>query len=42
MADIDRVRQVESTNTEFHALIEEAGQLFIEGSGTNSLIEKLN
>ena len=42
MADIDRVRQVESTNTEFHALIEEAGQLFIEGSGTNSLIEKIN
>ena len=42
MSDIDRVRQVEATNTEFHALIEEAGQLFIEGSGTSSLIEKIN
>lgn len=42
MADIDLLREVESGDPAFLALLEEAGDLFVEGSGTNSLIEKLN
>lgn len=42
MADMDTVRKVETTDERFLALLEEAGDLFVEGSGSNALIQRIN
>lgn len=42
MADMDAVQAMQSTNQEFLALLEEAGDLFVEGSGANALIQRIN
>ncbi len=42
MADLDRVQEMQATNTEYHQLVAEAGPLFAEGSGLGGLIEKIN
>lgn len=42
MAEIDAANALEASDEKFQALLDEAGGLFVEGSGHNSLIEKLN
>jgi hypothetical protein len=42
MDDLDRLVDMQMTNKEYQALVQEAGPLFAQGSGTTSLIEKLN
>ena len=42
MADMDTLQTMESTNEKFLALLEEAGDLFVEGSGSNALIQRIN
>ena len=41
-ADLDREAEMQMTNADYHKLVLEAGPLFIEGSGVNGLIEKIN
>jgi len=41
-SDLDALAQMQMTNADYHKLVAEAGPLFIEGSGLNGLIEKLN
>lgn len=42
MADMDALQAMQSTNEQFLALLEEAGDLFVEGSGENGLIQRIN
>ena len=41
-ADLDRLQEMQTTNSDYHALVAEAGPLFTPGSGLASLIEKVN
>ena len=42
MEQIDHLQQVMATDKSYQALVETAGDLFIEGSGQNGLIQKIN
>lgn len=42
MTELDTAVEMQMTNPDYHALVAEAGPLFVEGSGTTGLIEKLN
>lgn len=42
MADMDTLWALQMNDADYHALVAEAGSLFIETSGTTGLIEKLN
>jgi hypothetical protein len=42
MDDIDALAGFEATNARYHEMVQEAGGLFIDGSGQNGLIEKIN
>lgn len=42
MSDLDAVVDMQMTNTDFHELVNEAGSLFLPGSGMGGLIEKIN
>jgi hypothetical protein len=42
MSDLDSLAAMQMTNADYHALVAEAGPLFIEGSGATGLIEKIN
>ena len=42
MADIDKEWDMQMNDTDYHALVAEAGDLFLTGSGTTILIEKIN
>jgi hypothetical protein len=42
MSDLDTLVAMQMTNADYHALVAEAGPLFIAGSGTTGLIEKIN
>ena len=42
MNDLDTLQEMQMTNTDYHALVNEAGQLFRAGSGQGGLIEKIN
>lgn len=42
MDDIDALADFEATNSGYHDLVHEAAGLFIDGSGQNGLIEKIN
>lgn len=42
MADIDKLWDMQMNDTDYHALVGEAGDLFLTGSGTTMLIEKIN
>ena len=42
MADVDRYTEWQATDPGFHALVDEASDLFIPGSGQSSLIKRLN
>ena len=42
MRDLDALVEMQMTNTDFHALVNEAGALFLPGSGIGGLIEKIN
>ena len=41
-AELDGLVDMQMTNADYHALVKEAGGLFVEGSGLTSLIEKIN
>lgn len=42
MTELDAAVEMQMTNTDYHALVAEAGPLFAEGSGMTGLIERLN
>jgi len=42
MADIDRGDDWQTTDTDYHALVQSAAGLFVEGSGQRALLEKIN
>ena len=42
MADIDKLWDLQMGDADYHALVAEAGDLFLTGSGTTILIEKIN
>jgi hypothetical protein len=42
MSDLDALAAMQMTNADYHALVAEAGPLFIPGSGLTELIEKIN
>ncbi len=42
MAELDTLQHFMTTDAEFGSMVAEAGSLFVEGSGVNSLIQKLN
>lgn len=41
MAELDALQQLQMSSAEYQALGVEAGSLFIEGSGANSLIQRI-
>lgn len=42
MSDLDNLVAMQMTNADYHTLVAEAGPLFLAGSGTTGLIEKVN
>jgi len=42
MSDLDNLVAMQMTNADYRALVAETCSLFIEGSGTTRLIEKIN
>jgi hypothetical protein len=42
MAGIDAIDEMQMSDTKYQALVNEAGDLFVESSGMNSLVERLN
>ena len=42
MSELDALAAMQMTNADYHALVAEAGPLFIPGSGLTELIEKIN
>jgi hypothetical protein len=42
MGELDDLVAMQMTNADYHALVAEAGPLFLPGSGTTGLIEKIN
>ncbi len=42
MGDLDTLAEMQMTNSDYHALVKEAGPLFLPGSGSTGLIEKIN
>jgi hypothetical protein len=40
--ELDELVAMQMTNADYHALVGEAGPLFLPGSGTTGLIEKIN
>jgi hypothetical protein len=42
MADLDKIAAMQATDAGYHAIVAEAGPLFIPGSGVNGLIAKIN
>jgi hypothetical protein len=42
MDDVDRLEQMQAGDPGYHALVAEAADLFVVGSGSSGLIEKLN
>ena len=41
-ADLDRLNEFQMTNTEYHERVNSAADLFVDGSGVQGLIEKIN
>lgn len=42
MDGIDALSEMEMSNPDYHELVKKAGELFIAGSGSNTLIQKIN